>query len=445
MIALALLLAAQWSALVTIAELQRGPAQVELTLPGLPDGETKICFGRQSAAEYASGLPKDPSDDACLLATSSAGVLTARYQLDLEAFCRRSRDPDDCSRGPSGIAMTDKALLALPRRGRASLSVRFVLPEGVEVAAPWDKQGGAKGRFLTTAGQIRDGSYLALGKLARLEDIKVEGGVFQLALFDLPRRSSLPGVRNWLLDPARAVGKFWRGLPGGRALLILQPVPDNGRGGIFGSVLHSGVSSAVLYFGADATDADLPGGWVAFHELFHAGQPSLATRSAWFIEGTATYYQDVLRARSGSRTSAEMWSDLGQSLVDHCAPEGGMSLEEESRELRRTHNYPHVYWMGACTAFRLDVRMRELSAGKRSLDDALVRLAALGKDRDLEVSEVLAELDKATAGLASELVHMTKDPRPIKDELLRLGVEMKGDTAVLHDDAPQAALRRAIF
>ena len=58
---------------------------------------------------------------------------------------------------------------------------------------------------------------------------------------------------------------------------------------------------------------------------------------------------------------------------------------------------------------------------------------------------MLAALDAPSGGLATELVKMTKDPRSIAEELMRLGVEMKGEQAVLHDDAPSAALRRSIF
>jgi hypothetical protein len=284
-----------------------------------------------------------------------------------------------------------------------------------------------------------------MGKLRRLPALVVEGGAFQLVTFDLPRRASDDGLRAWLRGPAGAAAGFWRGVPTGRALLILVPIQDSDRGGIFGSVLHEGTPSAVLYFGGGSTDPEMRGGWVAFHELFHTGQPKMRGRTAWFIEGTATYYQDVLRARAGEATPAEMWADLGQSLLDHCSPQEGMSLGEESRELRRTHNYPHVYWMGACCAFRIDVRMRELSKGKWSLDDSLRALAAQGRGGELSEAEVLAALDEKSDGLATELIKMTKDPRTVADELMRLGIEMKGDHAILHDDAPLASVRKAIF
>ena len=183
--------------------------------------------------------------------------------------------------------------------------------------------------------------------------------------------------------------------------------------------------SAVLWFGAGAHDHQFAGHWLAFHELFHLGQPPVTPRLPWFSEGTATYYEHVLRARSGARPAAEMWGDLKERFGELCADEG-TPLSEESRNLRRDHRYRRLYWRGACAAFELDVAIRVKSGGRRSLDDSMRELAALSRTETIDESLLLGKLDAASGGLATRIVRGAMPP-----------VE---DSIKLVDDKLQAAI-----
>ena len=195
---------------------------------------------------------------------------------------------------------------------------------------------------------------------------------------------------------------------------------------------------------------------MATHELFHLGNPTLEEKKLpWLVEGFTTYYQDVLRGRRGAAEAARMWGDLYDGCHRFGDPEGGVSLEEESRRLRESHNYPRVYWGGACLALRLDVAIRERSGNTRSLDDVMRDLRRRSAARPFTAARILDELARETGDSPSVIARTggfarahLRATRPLGlDELYRrLGLEPTGSASVkLLDDAPLAPIRRGIF
>jgi hypothetical protein len=242
------------------------------------------------------------------------------------------------------------------------------------------------------------------------------------------------------------VADFYGGLPGGRAHVILVPVPGERDPGVFGAVLRRGPPSVVLYFGAAAPEASFRGEWVAFHELFHLGNPNNEGRIPWFIEGFTTYYQDVLRARAGVRSAAEMWGDLHDGLRRHCDPVDGVPLLTESRRLRESHRYTRVYWGGACLALFLDVAIREASGNRDSLDQVLLRLRQAGARRPLSEDDIIAALDRAAGRPLCRRHLRSRGKVSLLSLYRRLGIVPTGpETVKLLDQAPLLAIRQAIM
>src|SRR5207248_3021209 len=147
---------------------------------------------------------------------------------------------------------------------------------------------------------------VAVGGLRRLAEVPVRGGAFALTEIGPPARMKDEALRSWVARAGASVANFYQGLPAPRveALLVGEDCSDHG--GIFGTTLRSGRPSVVLFYCANAGDDAFAGDWVATHEFVHLGNPGLKHRVPWFTEGAATYYQDVLRARSGERSEAEM-------------------------------------------------------------------------------------------------------------------------------------------
>ncbi len=398
--ALASALAAVFAYHVAIADAARPVAQIELQLPG--EGPARLCLERSRPARHLSGLERAQDDETCFLAPERR----VRYTIDLAATGGRSHDPDDVMLAEGGAVFNAQSILLLPDEPRdADVVIEVSLPAGATFAAPFEKDGE---RWRTTARQVRCGAYLAIGKLRALGEVAApSGGSLLLFAFGAVPAAGDAGLRDWLGPPFEASAKFWHGLPQ-KILCILVPVDEGDEGGVFGSVLREERPSLVLWYGARTPAKKFAGGWVAFHELFHLGQPPLAHRVPWFTEGSATYYQTILRSRSGALPAAEMWSDLADMAREHC--DFDEPLADASRALRKTHHFREVYWGGACACLRIDLSIRARSAGRRSLDDELRALVAAGKEGDLTEEALLAHLDAATGGLASKAVQRKPEP-----------------------------------
>ena len=457
-----------WRFHIDARALDKGQLAIELTLRGF-DGPLLLCVDMHGASKSlrevrAIRAPQDPAPGAALLATPLARdpdrndcfsaaarkgePLEVRYQVDLADLARHHGDPDWASRAGDDYVFNDESVLLHPDPlpNDAPIAIDFALPDGVSVAAPW-KPGRDGAHFESDAKQYDAGSYVAIGKLHPLRPVESHGGRFEVVALGQARRGSDKALQGWIDRAAGAVGDFYGGVPTGRALVVLVPVEGESGGGVFGSTLHRATPSAVLFFGADAPDAAFADDWMATHELFHIGNPRLTARIHWFNEGSATYYQDVLRGRIGMESPAAIWGDLYDGFRRFCDPQGGRSLAAESLHLHEWHSYTRLYWGAACLFFRADVLIREHSGGKRSLDDLLLQLLHTSmQDGPLDEDDLLEALDAAVGKpFAREQLGRTQ-PESLDGLYQKLGiVPIASDKVRLDESAPEAVLRCAIL
>jgi predicted metalloprotease with PDZ domain len=146
-------------------------------------------------------------------------------------------------------------------------------------------------------------------------------------------------------------------------------------------------------------------GWLelASHELFHVWngkrlRPSALgpfdyereahTHSLWVVEGITDYYGDLLVHRAGLSTRDEFLASLSDKIEILQTTPGRTvqsiaiaSFDAWIKHYRPDENSPNTsisyYVKGAVVAFLLDLEIRRLSKGNRSLDD--VMRAAYGK------------------------------------------------------------------
>jgi hypothetical protein len=447
--------APSWSFVLTVPAKPGEPVQATWTLTGF-GGPLRLCADREGVAEYVQHLQqgnqplaKAKDDPDCWTAQAPAkGPLVLTYQHDLNGLASGSRDPDGAVSIGGGYIFTDEAVLLRPDPlpDEAEINIEFRLPPGWDVATPWERLPGEGMRFRTNASQFDCGSYVAIGPLQRLGDVPVRGGAFELVRLGSAGKVTADELRTWVRQAGTNVANFYEGLPSPRVEVLLAEVPCSDRAGVFGSALREMHPSVVLFFCGDAPAAAFGTDWMPTHEFFHLGNPVLDRRVPWFTEGSATYYQDVLRARSGQHTPGEMWGDLYDGFRRFCDPEDGVSLGDESRQLRRRHRYQRLYWGAACLFFRVDVAIRIRSAGRRSLDDVLreVRRSSLVDTPD-EAGLIEALDDAAGTPIASEQLKTTK-PLALDGLYRQLGLEPTGpDSVKLQDEAPLAGLRKQIF
>jgi predicted metalloprotease with PDZ domain len=156
------------------------------------------------------------------------------------------------------------------------------------------------------------------------------------------------------------------------------------------------VDTASFYILADATAEELMDNWTGYHELAHLLIPYRGWGDMWFSEGLASYYQNILRARTGVLSEREAWQKLYEGFERGRADTvlNGQPLAEVSRNLRRNHAYMRVYWSGAWYFLAADLELRRASGGRDSLDSALARLNACCADDEMSVPDMVRTLDR---------------------------------------------------
>jgi predicted metalloprotease with PDZ domain len=140
-------------------------------------------------------------------------------------------------------------------------------------------------------------------------------------------------------------------------------------------------------------------GWLelASHELFHVWngkrlrptalgpfdyEREAHTRSLWVVEGITDYYGDLLLHRAGLSTREEFLSSLSNKIEALQTTPGravhsivNASFDAWIKFYRPDENSPNTsisyYIKGSVVAFLLDVRIRRVSSGRRSLDDVM--------------------------------------------------------------------------
>ncbi|HVO31949.1 MAG TPA: hypothetical protein VMV18_14490 [bacterium] len=196
--------------------------------------------------------------------------------------------------------------------------------------------------------------------------------------------------------------------------------------------------------GRDCESEDLADDWRMTHEMFHLAFPDLDDDYLWMEEGLSTYLEPIARARAGQLTEERVWDDMADGM-----PQG--LPQKKDRGLDRTHTWGRTYWGGCLFWLQADVAIRERTNGKKSVDDAIRAILAAGGDgsQHWSLERVIETGDKATGTTVLADLHETYGLKATSTDLdalwKKLGVERTLPHGVaLHDEAPQAALRRAI-
>jgi predicted metalloprotease with PDZ domain len=190
-------------------------------------------------------------------------------------------------------------------------------------------------------------------------------------------------------------------------------------------------------------ERDLNRDWMLTHEMVHLALPNLDYRHRWLEEGIATYVEPIARARKGALAAEEVWRGFMEGMPQGLPGEGDRGLD-------RTHTWGRTYWGGALFCLLADVAIRERTQGERSLDDALKAVLAAGGSISTRWS-LEQTLDAADRGVGAPVLrelYARLGSRPTSPDLdrlwKRLGLVVRAGRVDFDEDAPLAALRRAI-
>jgi hypothetical protein len=339
-----------------------------------------------------------------------------------------------------------------PQEPDAQIELRFRLPPGVDVSAPWQRKPGGDGLpvFLVGATPHNWPGIAAFGHLAQ-RDVEVPGAVLHVAVLDIPAPAQQAQLEKWIESTARNVALLYGRFPVASLQVVVAPTP-RGRGPVPWAYVSRGGGPAVhLFINPARPPEEFERDWSLTHEMSHLFLPYVVSRDAWLFEGMPTYLQNVLMARGGATSVEEGWRRMqaGFQRGARTAPE--LSLSRASERVGYNGIYLRVYWAGAALMLAADLQLRHQTGGKQSLDTALEQLASCcaGGERRWSAREIVERLDEATrTTVFGDLVRaqFESDAYPDYAAVLdRAGVKLDGPRVEFDASAPWAAERDALM
>jgi hypothetical protein len=364
-----------------------------------------------------------------------------RYHVDLESAARDHGSFDFAVRhGDSLLAPASTFLLhPLPLELDVPVEVRVHTPPGFGFDTGLERRGDA---YHLEAHEIPVATYSVFGRYATRALPVEPGRKIDLVILDGKRRLADDELAAWVERRARVVSSFYGRLPAERVVVFLVPAARRHQVA-FGKLLPESAPGIVVLLGSEADEEDLERDWILIHELFHVGVPSFYKEGKWFDEGLATYFEPILRVRAGLLTEAELWQDFARQM-----PRGVPALTQFG--LERSPDYASVYWGGAVFCLTADVEIRTSSGLVKGLEDGVRAVFDAGGIAwdvwSLERTLSIADRNLGDPVLARLARRYAERPAPfdLDDVLRRLGVIRHENGIELRDDAPLAAVRRAI-
>lgn len=399
--------------------------------------------GDRAAADYLRPTRNQPTPGSSRWPMSIGAGDCASYEVDIGAAAdnralRRARWAG------SDIIVSPELWLWLPRE---PATLHITLPEGMTVSAPWPKD--AKGRYRLDGAPHTWAAQVAFGRF-ETRPLPAPGGVVNLAIVNEGLIRHPDTIEQWLSAISTALAQVHGRFPQTTTQVLVIP-GDHTSTVPWGQVLRGGAPAVHLNVARDATLDELLADWTAFHEFSHLLMPYVSRQDAHLSEGFASYFQNVIRARSGNFTEKEAWTQLvhGFERGRQAAAARPEALRQASRQMSRSRNYMRVYWSGAAIALLGDVALRR--DGEPGLDTLLGELNRCCADatRAWPGEKFVNQLDELAgravfAPLNSQALKSRAMPEP-GDVLVALGVVVNGDSVELNNDAPLAHVRRAIM
>ncbi len=371
-----------------------------------------------------------------------------KYGLDLAEANRITRMPK--VRHSSGVALLyTGAWLWLPRETTPTTEIllSFELPENLMVSAPWQMIARSSRHTLYRLG---DTSYDWRGLIAigRLETglVKVPGSSLRLAVVDGVPSVNFDHVRNWIRRGALSVASLYGQFPIPSPQVLVVPIGPRSEPVPWGQVLRGGGPSVQLFIDQTRPLEEFISDWTLVHELSHMVLPLVNYNEPWLFEGIATYYQNILRARTGELGERQAWQKHHEGFER--GKKGtlkGITLAEASKNMMRTHAFMRVYWSGTAIALLADVRLRQRDS---SLDQALwhLRQCCLPSNRQWSALELMEKLDQLTHTKTFTMLyekHVDSDEFPdLEKAYQQLGLVVENGHVHLDNDAELAQLRK---
>jgi len=249
-------------------------------------------------------------------------------------------------------------------------------------------------------------------------------------------------VLHWIETARRAVTQYYGRYPVPSVDVEVASRP--GSRGPSGTTYGDADGALIkLGLGRDMANAELQSSWVMTHEMIHLAFPRAGENQHWAEEGQATYIEPIARAQIGDLSVDYLWQETIEGVPKGLPDTGDQGLD-------RTETWGRTYWGGALFYLLADVQIREKTHNKHGLQDALRAVVAAGGNvtTSWTLEKDFALADKAVGVSVLEDLYAAWKDKPVNVDLnalwKKLGVTLKDGRVTYDDDAPDAAIRKAI-
>ncbi|HWC06597.1 MAG TPA: peptidase [Gemmatimonadota bacterium] len=352
----------------------------------------------------------------------------------------------------------------------APVELALVVPEGWTVGTALEK--GPDGDFVAEDYDFLVDSPILAGNLT-VATTQVAGVPIEIYTYSAGRgirSDQLLGAMDSMLE---AAGDFLGGLPVDRYVFLYHFEGAPRPGAAYGAWEHSYSSEYVFpevpfseAFGQTLKD-------VAAHEFLHIVTPlnihseiierfdfetPVPSRHLWLYEGVTEWGAHAAQLRGGIKTPEATLEETARKIaIDRAQFDPAYSLEKlalTSYTPEGQAQYGNIYQRGAVVAGLLDIRLLELSDGRRGLQELLLELMErYGKSRpfqDEELYDVLVEMTDPAIGEFFDSYVQGADPLPIAEYYDKLGIDFIDDPEqprfrIRPDPTPEQARLRAAW
>jgi hypothetical protein len=367
-----------------------------------------------------------------------------RYRFELRRAAEALHDVDTAKAWGDVVESPPSMWLVHPTLAPIGARYRFRVrtPPGASfVTGVFLADEGSPGTYEADATNIGASPYAVFGPV-RLRSVEaVPGATVDVAITPGDYAASDDAMVAWVARSARTMARFLGCFPLDRVMVLVVPAPgDEVR---HGETMGDGGASIVVALGEEAGETTLGNDWVLPHEMAHLAVPSVSRPHHWIEEGLAVYMQPIARARAGELTPLQVWRELALGMPKGAPVRGDRGLDDAT-------DWARTYWGGATFCLLADLEMRRRTHGRVGLEDAMRGVLAAGGSVG-HMWTFARLLDAADGAVGSPVMAEMHDemrrgvwsvdlPQVFRD----LGVVVHGNDVRLTDDAPLAAVRRAI-
>ncbi len=253
---------------------------------------------------------------------------------------------------------------------------------------------------------------------AQLKSFTVEQGTFLLDWRDEFSAAEQQQLRDWLKHMGAAITTLHGQWPRDTIRIAFKayrssgPVP-------FGRILRNRPEGILFYVNPARPLQEFVNDWTAYHEFSHLFIPYPGRADAWFSEGLASYYQNILQVRAGV-LSADAAYDRYAAAFQRGADDNAhadLTLAELSAAMMQRRAFMRVYWSGALYFLEADLLLRAAEQ-PQTLDDVLraYNRCCLPEGEERRARDLAAEFDRiAATDVFSALLQKYTASRSIPD------------------------------